>query len=1096
MERVRRHYRFSASDVVNAVACAHLAAQDQRAALGMIDRPERHEPMLDLSIKYGFAHEKRFLDDLHAMGLRIGVIEPDRSDDRTLYTDAADTLKLMDSGHFDVIYQGTIAGTTRSGAVEVVGHADFFFYDYDEKLWKVADTKLARHVKTGVAVQLPFYNEALREINGGRVADEMYVVLGNGNIEVMRTADYGAYSRAAIERTEEIILGGPADLYPEKNDRCGVCAWFDDCSATWVKADDLNLVRRMIPHHRRKLMAQGVDTVAKLAALEPQVRVAKRETPIRIAGVSQFSLERLTQQARLQVEHRETGEHKVEFVDPPEIGRGLYRVREPQRGDLYFDLEVNPFIGDGGFLYLAVVAEPQFDAKSGQPRFDPEQGTPMLQEHVFVAPRPEDELALFNELMEYFAAHFERYPEAAIHHWGHFDQDELIRQAGKHGVHDEELDAMISEGRLVDLYSVFDQGIRFSGKSYGLKKVEHLFSDATREVEIDDGAVSVQWHDEYLEVLDAGDTQTAERLWGELVRYCTADVVSLPNGHQWLWRRRVELMEKLQQENRRPRRPKAEVPAFLQFSDIAKAEFKLRRELNRNRPIDLDRASDDELARVRMRELIYWHRREARPEYADYRRRREMDGAELVDDSASIGELEYLGVVDNVKRSHVHRYAFDATQEYRIKVGDQPIDPATEKSAGTVVGIGTNPLAPNGKTGWIDVSRDRHSHKEHPTAIIPDGPVNSVELRHALVQLGQHVRDNGATRGGRYSWGLDLLMRRPPHFTDGIRSGALVRADENPVDAAVRLSRDLDRSFMVVQGPPGTGKSFTGAAIVRDAVARGQRVFVLVSTHASGTNFVNEIDDQATREGEDFAILQRTRVGKARSDRDRVHASEDRKDAMARLDERNDDGSWRYPVVVGTLHGLGARLALDGEKFDLLVADEAGQQSLANVLSGSGLARNGVLLGDQQQLPQVTRAAHPLGMGASSLEHYLDGHDTIPRDRGVFLDETRRCHPQITRFISDLFYEDKLGADPGAARQRISGDGTVGGVGLAAEPVHHSGNRMRSDEEAAVVADLVLDALQRTWTDRNGVERPLTPADIMVVTPFNAQLAALRDALV
>ena len=97
--------------------------------------------------------------------------------------------------------------------------------------------------------------------------------------------------------------------------------------------------------------------------------------------------------------------------------------------------------------------------------------------------------------------------------------------------------------------------------------------------------------------------------------------------------------------------------------------------------------------------------------------------------------------------------------------------------------------------------------------------------------------------------------------------------------------------------------------------------------------------------------------------------------------------------------------------------------SLANVVSVSGSARNLVLLGDPQQLDQPTQGVHPGGAGVSALGHYLGDHETVPPERGLFLEQTWRMHPTITAYTSDLFYEGKLRSVPGLERQAILGAG-------------------------------------------------------------------------
>ena len=94
---------------------------------------------------------------------------------------------------------------------------------------------------------------------------------------------------------------------------------------------------------------------------------------------------------------------------------------------------------------------------------------------------------------------------------------------------------------------------------------------------------------------------------------------------------------------------------------------------------------------------------------------------------------------------------------------------------------------------------------------------------------------------------------------------------------------------------------------------------------------------------------------------------------------------------------------------DVLVVDEAGQLGLADTLAASISATNVILLGDPQQLPQVAKASHPNRSGVSALEHLLgEEARTFPDDRGVLLDVTRRMHPDVCGFISEVMYEGKL----------------------------------------------------------------------------------------
>jgi superfamily I DNA and/or RNA helicase len=179
---------------------------------------------------------------------------------------------------------------------------------------------------------------------------------------------------------------------------------------------------------------------------------------------------------------------------------------------------------------------------------------------------------------------------------------------------------------------------------------------------------------------------------------------------------------------------------------------------------------------------------------------------------------------------------------------------------------------------------------------------------------------------------------------------------------------------------------------------------------------------------------------------------------------------------------------------DVLFVDEAGQMSLANVLAVSQAAKSVVLLGDPQQLEQPQQGSHPEGTNVSALEHVLEGRKTVPAERGIFLPETWRLPPSICAFTSDLFYEGRLASRPGLENQQLAG-GAFDGAGLWITRVPHEGNQSSSREEADVVERLVgaLLAPGSRWVDRDGAAHDLSPAEILVVAPYNAHVALLAE---
>ena len=132
--------------------------------------------------------------------------------------------------------------------------------------------------------------------------------------------------------------------------------------------------------------------------------------------------------------------------------------------------------------------------------------------------------------------------------------------------------------------------------------------------------------------------------------------------------------------------------------------------------------------------------------------------------------------------------------------------------------------------------------------------------------------------------------------------------------------------------------------------------------------------------------------------------------------------------------------------------------SLADALALGTCARNVVLLGDPQQLGQVSQGIHPEGAAASVLEHLLGGEDTVPPDRGLFLSRTWRMHPDVCRFISETSYEGRLHSVPAcaAAADRLArprGDGAALAAGRARGEPRLVDRGGRPDRRRARAAD-------------------------------------------
>ena len=288
---------------------------------------------------------------------------------------------------------------------------------------------------------------------------------------------------------------------------------------------------------------------------------------------------------------------------------------------------------------------------------------------------------------------------------------------------------------------------------------------------------------------------------------------------------------------------------------------------------------------------------------------------------------------------------------------------------------------------------------------------------------------------------------------------------------------ELDESYVPIQGPPGTGKTYIGAHIVRTLVQAGKRV---------GVTAMSALGDRQPARGHRRTLPQTTGSPRRRSC---TSTSRGSVDGVQYVNGIKRVATGDFDVVSGT-PWLFANQQMIDNPVDVLVVDEAGQLGLADTLAATMSATNVILLGDPQQLAQVSKASHPNGSGASALEHLLGDRLTIEPDRGVLLDTTRRMHPDVCEFISEVMYGGKLHSHSSCVGQQAAGQ-----TGLRWLRAEHEGHATESPEEAAIVVAKVKELLGQPWTDQHGETRRLTAADFMVVAPYNDQRRCIAKAL-
>jgi uncharacterized protein len=410
-------------------------------------------------------------------------------------------------------------------------------------------------------------------------------------------------------------------------------------------------------------------------------------------------------------------------------------------------------------------------------------------------------------------------------------------------------------------------------------------------------------------------------------------------------------------------------------------------------------------------------------------------------------------------------------QEFKLTADPERAveDPFRKQAAGSIAWI-------DGAAGRLGLKRgNRRAADPLPRALVAPKPIGSSPQRQAIGR----VADSVIAGGGEYAAVRSLLARELPQV-DGRNPGtSLQTADLEDQKALVAA---LASSYLVIQGPPGTGKTWTGAHLLVSLIASGRRVGIAATSHKAINNFLTAVEAVAAAANVAFSGLKKGSGEDAFGGR------------FVRDTDANDDCETAECDLIAGTAWLFAREKMD-QRLDYLFVDEAGQVALADAVAMGTAARNLVFLGDPQQLPQVRQGVHPPGSACSVLEHVLQGAATIDPHRGLFLERTWRMHPAICDFVSELAYDGRLTSAPGCEWQRVLSP-ALGGSGLRFLPVEHTGNAQRSSEEATVIADQVRALLSGgTFTDAAGETRPLKPADIMVVAPYNMQVRCLHDRL-
>lgn len=1091
----------SASDLTRSAECEWATVRKIDQLLGHeIDVPRDTDSMLERAAELGVVHEQRLLAEFEAKypGQVVRIAMPLETEDVSWHVAAtaaaADTLHALQTGA-PVIYQAAFLDDG------FVGFADFVVRT-ETGAYRVIDTKLARSAKPAALIQAASYTAQIAAL-GFETDDSVELVLGTNEHVLHPLRDVAPVARARREQLRALIAqrqssqvaGAPAIAWGD--DSVGACGSCVACEVEVAAYDDLFQVAGIRGAQRAKLRAAGITTLADLAdTVRPE-----------LDGMAQATFTAHVQQARAQVRTRRNqaklgaGATAKPFVEVKDEG-ALARVPEPNPGDLFFDFEGDPLYSEGDrwnldYLFGFVDTDAQFTA---------------LWAHSL-----DQERQAFLEFIADVERRRAEHPGLHIYHYAAYERTHLAQLALRHGVGEAFVEDLFDANVLVDLYPIVRAALTVGSPSYSLKKLEPLYMGDDEREGVSNAVDSVAEYAVYTELVAAGKRDEAAEKLADIARYNEYDCRSTLQLRDWLVElaceagvqpdgstrvlskeERAERAALEAQEDEDEEREKA--AAKESAEEVPEEIAQARRDLiARVTALPRDERSADEQAIAMAAAASDFYHRESKTERWERVNRLispqdewENDRNVFVINSVQL-ERDWHMEGKQKKRRRVLRVSVTPGPGSRVEPPMQWAllyenwapglrEPQT---------IGWRPQANCGILEQVDdgtfviyetIDDSLPEHTELPLAIVPGKGINTEVLAGSvsswswqMLDSWPHLPDEVAADIVR---GIPPRVLQLPAVTDHDFAGSITQALLGQND-----------SYIAVQGPPGAGKSYNGGATIAQLVLNhGWKVGIVGQSHATVENLMRAVANRgvpATR------MFKRPRSGqKVQEVKDQLAPwTPTSGSAMERARKlvRTEAGGC---VVGGTAWVFADAKLFDEKELDLIVIDEAGQFSLANTIAVSRAAHRLLLLGDPQQLPQVSQGVHPEPVDESALG-WLIGHDeVIAADRGYFLDQSWRMHERVCAVVSELSYAGKLTS---AAPTRELSEQPPG---YFAVPVEHSENSTESAEEAEAIVDKVRELWKLNWFDGTHTQ-PLASADenIIVVAAYNAQVQRIRAAL-
>tara|TARA_B100000767_G_scaffold97193_1_gene93290 strand:+ start:215 stop:3649 length:3435 start_codon:yes stop_codon:yes gene_type:complete len=948
------------------------------------------------------------------------------------------------------------------------GEIDFLIKG--ENGYEVYDTKLTTMPKPEHIIQICIYTEWLKTMRSGLLPEKMHLILGDKkNTVSYKVRDYQLYFQRNKAKYLDFLSLKKHTVEPEKCDFCKLCEWADSCEKQWIEEDHLNQIVNTRNDQIQKIKKHGIKTLKAFSQLNESEK---------IKDLNPLTFKTHLSQAKLLIKSIQSGQPEHKLLEIKEQ-RGFNKLPKKTKNDIFFDIEgIDKVLNEEdsennktGLEYLFGL----YYFENDKPKFK-----------YFEAHNKNEEKKALVNLLEFIGEHLKKYPESYIYHYNHYEKTALINLVKKHDTNFAQVNDLLREEKLIDLFHVVKQGMQVSEKQYSLKNLEKHYG-FKRVGEIKKANESTDIY------LDWVETQEKE-LFDKIILYNKEDCVSTYELREWLldikpantsWHKEKELIER----ERNWEKENAE------YKKLINKELK---------SLEIKNILSDILGYHKREDMVYW--------VDFYNRTSNKIPEQLIENAECIGDMIQAKKEKNEKGVNVYTYKYDE-QEFKIKEKDR-IDDALDgdfktKSIGKIINIENH-------NNLIQIE-SKNDDLPKNLSIARDTYVNSDPIIEGVLRFVK----SAIKKEKKYQATHEILNKNFPNI-EGLEKGKDIlnsenfSSDEEFLKQSLKIVEQIDHSYLYFQGPPGVGKTHTAAHIILELLKKTKKVGITANSHKVIFNLLSKIEELAVEDnfifkgfhkpgsdkdkrfndGKFIKNTARVKVGKTKEGKPLY------KEQMDLLFESLEADLFSGTAWCFTRYDKKTGHPACDQRLDYIFIDEASQLSIADTVAISLAAENVIIIGDQMQLGSPTRALHPGESGNSAPQYLLEDKDTIPSNKGIFIEKSRRLHPDVCSFISENFYDSRLKSHEFTKKRSIKFSDkekllTSSGI-ILLDAKHKEISRQKSVEEGEIIKKLFKKIIGSTFIDetkREKIERKITIEDILVVAPYNVQVNYLKSIL-